>query len=779
MGEQGGKPVSFWLQVSKRENSWWWLVPLVVFSSLSGTAALLQWPTPILVICLVVTVSAPLIVTTAKQRAKQIDASTSTKKSSMRTADSKSGEAPLAAQVNPEDWGVHPSLISVPYLKRDLEGEILEAIEDNQPVLVVGPSMAGKTRMAAKLVQECYPGRQVVMPDAPDGLSLLMAAGDIPQYAIVWLDDMDRYLAEPKHLKTRWIDELNEAGNLIIGTMRASRYETFQPSEAIAKTQWEILSKFQKVHLTNERQEQARLAARVADPRLQQGILKYGLGIYIGGGYIARERFLGGKSTNPIGTAMISAAIDWQRTGIAETIPHDVLVAALPAYLETGNSQANEEALADAVAWASDPRPLGGKVGLLIREGNSWRPFDFLVDEVTATGVPIRSAIWQLVVKHDAPPALLNFAGLTAHFNKRPAIADTMFQRAAAAGDPEGMANWAKTLNLQDRFAEALEYYRRAADAGSSHGMTGVGIALMAEGNYDEARIYLGQAAEYGNPDGMANLGTLLLRQGKVAEATDWYRRASEAGSAYGMANYGAELAKVGRDEEAENLFRRAAAMNSAGGLYELSEVYEKQGDDEQSERLALRAVEGGNPSAMLKLARIMLQRGNVPEAEKLLRRAAERGPGYQANLGRFLAEQGRTGEAESVLQRAADLGEPYAHHCLGVIAAGKGEQGLAMEHYRTAIGYGSIPGGLIQSQVNLAQLLLMTGEDENEKEAEQLCRDAVEAGSGQGMVLLSLFHKHRGEDEEAQSLIERAMSTDDGEAAIALHEFLTTPPSE
>jgi TPR repeat protein len=771
--------VSFWLRVSKRENSWWWLVPLLFFSSLSGLAVLLRWPTPILAICLVLTISVPLFVAAAKQRAKEIDASASARKNSIRTAGSKSPEAPLAKQVALEDWGVHPSLVSVPYLKRDIEGDILAGIEANQPVLVVGPSMAGKTRVAARLVQECFPDRQVVMPDIPDGLAVLMAAGDLPQYSIVWLDDLERYLTDPKHLKARWIDELSDGGNVIIATMRANQYEAFQPSDAEPKTQWATLNKFQKVHLSNQGEEQARLAARMTNPRLQQGILEYGLGIYVGGGYIARERLRGGESTNPLGAAMIRAAIDWQRTGIAETIPHDVLLAALPGYFVGGSAQLSEEAVAGAIGWVSDAKPLGGKVGLLTKEEDSWRPFDFLVDEVTASGTPVSGPLWQLVVKHDAPPARLNFAGLTAHFNNHPNVAETLFRRAAEAGDPEGMANWAKALNLQDRFAEALEYYRRAADAGSSHGMTGVGIALMAEGKYGEAEIYLRQAAEHGNPDGMANLGNLLLRQKKVTEGTEWYRKASVAGSAYGMVNYGLELAKTGRNEEAEDLYRQAAAMNSAGGLYELSQVYAKQGNDEQSELLTQRAVAGGNPHAMVKLAGITLQRGNPGEAENLYRRAAKRGPGYQARLGAFLAEQGRTGEAEPLLKRAADLGEPYAYHCLGVIAAGRSTLTQAIEFYRTAIGYNSIPDALIQSKVNLAQLLLMTREDDNEKEAEQLCRDAVAAGSGQGMVLLSLFHKHRGEDDEAQALIERAQSADDAGAAGALQEYLSASSTD
>jgi TPR repeat protein len=718
-------------------------------------------------ICGIAALAAPILVSAAKQDAKQSDVHNLAKKNSIRTVGSTTLRAPTAAEISLDDWGVHPSLESLPYLERTVEGEVLEAIESGQPVIIIGRSMAGKTRMASKLVQDLFPKRQVIMPDPPDGLAVLMATGEVPHEAVVWLDDLERYLMDPKNLKTRWIDDLRDASNIIVATMRASQYEAFQPSATTPKTQWETLNKFRRVHMLDNSQENMQLAASTKNPRLRQGILDYGLGIYVGGGYIALDRIKVGVSNTPIGVAMVRAAIDWQRSGIGEAIPHDIMLEALASYVDPRNAP-TEENLSHALSWASDTSPLGGSVGLITQEKGCWRPFDFLVDQVAASGVSIPRKTWQLVASHEAAPALLNNAGLTANVHGQSDVKEILFRRAAEAGDPEGMANWAHYLDLQDRHEEAFNFYEKSADLGSSHGMTGLGIALMRAGKTDEAEVQLRRAADLGNSDGMANLGNLLLvNRKKVEEGVDWYRKASDAGSAYGMTNYGLELAKLGRHKEAEDLYRKAASMNSAGGLFELSEVFARRQDNDQSEALCRRAVDGGNPAAMLKLAAIVLARGDVDEAENLHRRAAGRGPGFMASLGSFLAQRERVDEAEPILKQAAELGEPYAYHCLGVIAAGRGELEQAKEHYRIAIQDGSA-----QSMVNLAQLLIYTEGDE--EVIEQLSRDAAELGNGQGMALLAIVYRQRGDDKKATSFLEKAKKANDAAAAMALYETIS-----
>lgn len=684
----------------------------------------------------------------------------------MRTTGDSKLEGPVARQISLGDWGVHHSMVTLPYLERSVEIDVLKALEQGHPVLIVGPSMAGKTRMAAKLMQDLYPNRQVIIPDVPDGMAVLMAMGEVPHEAIVWLDDLERYLADLKNMKTRWIDDLRDAGNVIIATMRASQYELFQPSASMPKTQWETLNKFEKIHLLNRHQENVECATHTDDSRLRQGIIKYGLGTYVGGGYIALERLKLGISNNPLGVAMVLAAIDWQRVGAGEKIPHQSMLSIMKNYIDDSNTDQSEESIENAIRWAEDKSALGGVVGLITNEDECWRPFDYLVDHVTVSGAVIPDATWRFVAQSDISPSLLNNAGLAAHFYGRPAFRDSLFQRAAEAGDAEGMANWAASLDRQDRHEEALEFYRRAADAGSTHGMTGVGIQLMRSGQDDEeAERYLRRAAQLGNPDGMANFGNFLFTRGNELDGTEWYRKAAEAGSAYGMTNYGLELAKSGRQEDAESLFRVAAARNSAGGLFELSEVYARRQEDDKSEALCRRAVEGGNPAAMMKLADIELGRGRPDPAERLVRRAALRGKEYLANLGGFLAKQGRLDEAEPILKRTAELGVPFAHHCLGVIAAQKEDLVLAKEHYRAAVQM-----GWVQSMVNLSMILHNEG---GHDESERLCKNASDRGSGQGMVLLALIHASRGQDEDARELLIKAERADDAAEAMSLYKAI------
>lgn len=740
------------------------MLPLLVFGVLSAVAVALEWPLIIIILCGAAALAAPICVSAAKQVAKQSDNQNLVRRASMRTIGETKPRAPVAKDIPLEDWGVHPSLENLPYLERAIESRVREALISEAPVLIIGKSMAGKTRMAANLLQDLFADRQVVIPDPPDGLATLMATGGLSHKAIIWLDDLERYLTDPKNLKTRWIDDLRNAENLVVATIRASLYEEFQPSSTLPKTQWETLNKFTRIHMMHDALENADLASRTSNSNLRKGILDYGLGVYIGGGYIALDRVKLGLSNTPLGVAMLRAAIDWQRSGIGDAIPHHLMLTALPSYVEDLPRTPTEKETEAAIAWATDTSPLGGSVGLLTEQEDGWRPFDFLVDQITATGVPIPDVIWRLVAGHEAAPGLLNNAGLTAYFHGQKDAMEILLQRAAEAGDPEGLANWAHHLDLHDRHDEALHLYEKSAELGSAHGMTGLGIALIREGKIETAEVQLRRAAELGFADGMANLGILLTRQKKMDEGVEWSRKASEAGSAYGMTNYGLELAKAGRHKEAEELYIRAANRNSAGGLFELSEVFASREDHENSEVLCRRAVDGGNPSAMLKLARILMERGNKDEAETLHRRAANRGSGFKAALGSFLAQEGRIDEAELILREAADLGEPYAHHCLGVIAYGQGKLDRAMEHYRVAI-----QDGWMQSMVNLALLLLYSGSDDTE--VEKLAEAAAKLGSGQGLAILAILRKENGEEGQSKILLGEVTNKDDAVAGIALYK--------
>jgi len=70
---------------------------------------------------------------------------------------------------------VHRAIVRLPYIRRDVENEIRTYLASGQPVLLVGPSMVGKTRIAATLIKEMLPTRDLLIPDSKDALVSLGA----------------------------------------------------------------------------------------------------------------------------------------------------------------------------------------------------------------------------------------------------------------------------------------------------------------------------------------------------------------------------------------------------------------------------------------------------------------------------------------------------------------------------------------------------------------------------------------------------------------------------
>ena len=65
---------------------------------------------------------------------------------------------------------VHRAVVRLPYIRRDAEDEVRAYLASGQPVLLVGSSMVGKTRMAATLIKEMLATRQLLIPDSKDAL---------------------------------------------------------------------------------------------------------------------------------------------------------------------------------------------------------------------------------------------------------------------------------------------------------------------------------------------------------------------------------------------------------------------------------------------------------------------------------------------------------------------------------------------------------------------------------------------------------------------------------
>src|SRR5215469_2862060 len=69
----------------------------------------------------------------------------------------RAGRLPLAGDAVDLDARVHRAVAPIPYVQRDVEGEVRDHLRSGRPVLLVGSSMVGKTRMAVRLIRELFP----------------------------------------------------------------------------------------------------------------------------------------------------------------------------------------------------------------------------------------------------------------------------------------------------------------------------------------------------------------------------------------------------------------------------------------------------------------------------------------------------------------------------------------------------------------------------------------------------------------------------------------------
>lgn len=741
----------FWRQRKSQEYSWWIVAFLGLFAAGTIFIARVGWPNWLLGLLGIVCAVGAIVMQAVKDRAKGRDVSTTTRQQSMRTTGPNAAAGIAPRDVSSRMWGIHQALVDVPYVERDAEREVADALAAGQPVLILGPSMAGKTRMAAELIQELYSARPVIMPDVPNGLATLMNAGEVPRESVLWLDDAERYLGDPSNLKAKWLEELQQADNVIVATMREVAYESFQPHEERPRTQWETLRCFKVVRLRNLPEERTRLAAEVHNPRIREGILKYGLGTYVGGGFLAVERLETGRSTNPVGAAFVLIAIDWQRSGIGEAIPRDTLLSLIPTYIDSDELPLTPVDAEAGLNWATNKTVGGGAFRLLTPSPDGeFRPFDYLVDYVASSGSAVRSSLWRAASEADATAGRLHTAALTASFAGEAEYALRFFQRAALLGDAEAMANFGTALERQDRLAEAEEQYKKAADLGNPHGMTGLGLLLMRRGELAEAEQLLLQAANAGVGDAMSNLGRLIFRRGETVEAVEWYRRAAAAGSGLGMTNYGIQLEKEGRLEEAELLYREASARRNGAGMYQLAKLLEARGHQDEAEALLRQAVANGNPAAMVALAMKLAERGRQDEANGLFERAAGKDDEVALTIvGKRLLDAGQYEQAQPLLMRAAEHGSGFGMFYLGLVHAQFGEKEQAKVQYRRAAETGHIHD--INTLLSLADRL------NGDKCARPLYRTAADLGSVYAMHRLASILRLDGEHEEADSLLVRA----------------------
>ena len=464
-----------------------------------------------------------------------------------------------------------------PYIRRDHDNDLHQAIAAGGLIVVHGPSGSGKTRSVFEAIRS-WPDRVLLIPRTATALRDL-ARSDFPlSDAIIWLDDLG--ITADDDLDSVTVSRLCsfERGDVaIIATMRA--YESRElpiPRSVIA------------VDATLSTAERCQPAAhRRADPRTAHASRQAPaqIPLWFAGGVQAQERWRqmareagpGGATT--IGESIIAIAVRLHHLGlrgiprqlvdelVPPTLPHDLQGRLTPRRLQAG--------------WAAATQRLPGTDAACV-EGDDLRGYTahgYLVD-TTPPGTP-PAHCWDTIVRHTELRDLVRLGSVAAR-HQLTEYAASAYRRAALAADPEATTRLGILLEVSGQ-AEQAERMLRSAALTHDHpaAATRLGLRRLRQGHEQKAAIWFQRAARAGDLSAVTQLAGILDGQGEEDQALRFWEQAAEAGDLSAMRQLGDHFSNNGNETEAQLWWRRLGAVTGdSTAMVELAVIFEKNEPD-------------------------------------------------------------------------------------------------------------------------------------------------------------------------------------------------------
>lgn len=216
-----------WLASRGRERSWWLLAVAIGAAVLVAVIAKIEGaPAWIQLTCLAVGTGLGLLMVELRARRAQDDQTAKVVRENVADG---SERLRRLRDVGVEDAGVHRATEDVAYVRREVEPEVERLLRAERWLLIVGPSMSGKTRLALQVTKRFYADHRLLVPKNGKALHALLAAGVTGSGLVVWLDDLDRYLGSDG-LTTDVLDRFHEQGNVVVATAAAPPTRPCSPS---------------------------------------------------------------------------------------------------------------------------------------------------------------------------------------------------------------------------------------------------------------------------------------------------------------------------------------------------------------------------------------------------------------------------------------------------------------------------------------------------------------------------------------------------------------------
>jgi tetratricopeptide (TPR) repeat protein len=396
-------------------------------------------------------------------------------------------------EIDPTLIGVDPAAVGIElgetvpqYVGRDADAELRAGIEaalcgavaGKWMLVVVGVSKVGKSRTLFEALSACSVAEDlhVVAPVNGDALDSLLDPGKPmatqPKYAVLWLDDLEPFLAQGVTWQKLSEWRSGRPGWIVVATYggKGSEQVAEAATSGLKMLAADILQRAREFTLhTTSSKEVDSLRGRLSDADFG-AVRDHGLAAYLVAGpalqrKLTSKRHALGEPECPEGVAVVYTAVDWARCGRTDPISRDTLRALWPDFLQTGIAP-NDERFAIGLEWAL--RPVAATIALL-QGDNVYQPYDYvvrLVREQRAADSP-QSSVWTAAIA-SATPDEASAVGDEAYAHSRLEDAAAAFRRARRSSTTDLSAfagvNLGGVLGELGRPEEALAALKQVID---------------------------------------------------------------------------------------------------------------------------------------------------------------------------------------------------------------------------------------------------------------------------------------------------------------------------
>jgi cellulose synthase operon protein C len=502
---------------------------------------------------------------------------------------SRSGRLPTVGEVPPYGIvGVSPSKYlerdpDPPYVRRDIDERLDEALVQQRFLVLVGQSKAGKSRSAFEAMRRLFPTSTLVVPFSSTR-SLAQLIRDPPfdvdsPLPVLWLDELDRYLGDANGVDRALVHECMRGDRrmVLVGTISQRwRDRLADAPEAIGSAARAVLEQATQVELPNQlsARELSEAERRYPDDAFGRGGRSIGEQAVLANEL--ERRYELGPAAAPVGWALVRAAIDWRRAGMTRPIQPIDLRELAPRYLDRPQLDRMSEASYErALAWARwHVTPRIALLQASTERPPRFRAFDHIVeyaDRQAGPAAAVPAATWDFVLEQASPQeaARIGFVAFTRHQHEP---AHAAWSRASASRD-QGVASWAAEQlaslhgEREEREGDRLTFEVMLAARRPEHlppSAVDQGWRLAGHGDLQSARAVLHQAIKSGDPDeaprAAVRLGLLLVEEGDLEGAGTAFGWAATSGHSeyapWGTLGLGSLLARLGDVDHARRAYR-------------------------------------------------------------------------------------------------------------------------------------------------------------------------------------------------------------------------------